>query len=354
MDFNELHKRNLLGYERQVNQAYSVLIRRVAELLVRRKITDALFSFGSDKKLYSKVDKLLDAYRSSILETLTLGITKEWNFANTKNDALRQGVVDRLKDKLPPEKFDQIKDIRSPRNLDALDAYQKRKTKQFEISERVWNLKGNTRTELEFAVDLGLSKGMSAAEIAKSIEKHLNEPDKMFRRVRDKHGNLVASKAMKDYKSGRGVYKSSKANAMRFVTNEINIAYKKSDLLRIGQNKDVVGYEVKLSPQHKVYDMCDELKGKYPKSFIFLGWHVLCKCYIVSILKTEEELISEIMRGVEGSPKKSENYVGDVPDNFKNWVSENRERIQKMRVRPNFITDNYRYGKIVHGLKPMN
>lgn len=343
MDWNEDHKRNLSGYEGEINQAYNNLINEVAALTVKAKLTDELFSFAKQKLIKDKIEKAFQKYQSRIFEIISNGITKEWDFANTKNDALRQEVLDRLKSELPAEKYNQLSAQRSPRNTEALEAFQNRKRGKFTISDRVWNLANNARTELEFAIDLGLSKGSSANEIARSIKSQLNQPDKLFRRVRDKHGNLVASKAMKNYHSGKGVYRNANQNALRFSSNEINIAYKESDCLRMSQNKDVVGYKVFLSPQHTIYDMCDELKGNYPKDFKFNGWHVRCKCGVLAILKSDEEFIKELKADQELEPKTSKNFVPDVPENFNKWIKENKERVSGWKSQPNFMRDNQKF-----------
>ena len=58
---------------------------------------------------------------------------------------------------------------------------------------------------------------------------YLRNPDKLFRRVRDKHGNLRLSKAAKAYHPGRGVYRSSYRNALRLTATENNMAYRTAD-----------------------------------------------------------------------------------------------------------------------------
>lgn len=353
LDWNEEHKRHLTGYEGELDQAYSDLIKRVSELTAKTKAAEELFSFAKQKLIKKQIDEAFSQYRKKVFDIVTKGITKEWDFANVKNDTIRQSVLDRIKSKLTPEEYERVSAVKTPRNLEALEAFQKRKRGKLTISDRVWNIANNARTELEFAIDVSLSNGTSANEIARNIRKNLNHPDKLFRRVRDKHGNLVMSRAMKNYHSGRGVYRNANQNALRFAANEINIAYKESDWWRMYQNRDVVGYRVFLSPQHKVYDMCDELKGNYPKGFKYNGWHVRCKCGIVSILKTDAEIIAEIKKGLELPPKSSENYIANVPDNFTEWIKTNRKTIERRKSKPNFITDNFRYGKIVHGLKPL-
>jgi hypothetical protein len=97
----------------------------------------------------------------------------------------------------------------------------------------------------------------------------------------------------------------------------------------------IVGYEIKTSQSnHEVSDICDELAGKYPKDFQWTGWHPLCRCYSIPIIKTDKEYL-------EDAPSASE--VKDVPNNFKQWVEDNKERIAAARERgtePYFLRDN--------------
>lgn len=64
-----------------------------------------------------------------------------------------------------------------------------------------------------------------------------------------------------------------------------------------------------LSPQHKVYDICDELQGNYPKDFKWSSWHVSCKYFRTMILKSQEELINEINNGQNLSSEASQSFV---------------------------------------------
>jgi hypothetical protein len=138
------------------------------------------------------------------------------------------------------------------------------------------------------------------------------------------------------------------------------MAYRTSDHNRWQQMDFVVGIEIRLSNNHTLNgvpftDICDDLKGIYPKDFKFTGWHPACRCHAVSILKTEEELEADnerIMNGEEPSAN-SVNSVKDVPDNFKEWAEANKDRIERAEKRgtlPYFLKDNYRDGKVSDGL----
>lgn len=114
----------------------------------------------------------------------------------------------------------------------------------------------------------------------------------------------------------------------------------------------VVGIQINLSNNHTClgrdgkphafYDICDELAGKYPKTFKFTGWHPHCRCYVTTILKSHEEMRENnkrVMRGEEPL-QGSKNEVKDMPPQFKKWVDENQDRIARAKTLPYFLRDN--------------
>mgnify|MGYP000992690852 FL=1 len=325
MNYDEQHRKHLLAYLQQIERLFYEWVGFSVSLALKTDfqelVTSTLFAFATTKK-GKAFDKELARFSNQLDQIIKQGITKEWAFANLKQDKLlREGLT----------KY---------QNLEALEAFKVRKIKDFTISNRVWDIAKKAQTEIELALSVSLEEGKSAVQLSREVRNLLNNPTALFRRVRDKYGNLVLSKNAQNYHPGQGVYRSAYKNALRLASNEINVAYKSADWLRIQQNPDVVGFEVRLSPQHKVYDMCDELKGKYPKSFRFHGWHVGCKCHIITILKTDEELIKELKADEELPPESSSNYVGDVPDNYKQWVTDNKDRFKNWKTKPYFIEGN--------------
>ena len=142
---------------------------------------------------------------------------------------------------------------------------------------------------------------------------------------------------------------------MRLTRSEINMAYRQSDMERMQQFDFIVGYEVKLSKSRPpdFYDICDELKGKYPKDFNFKGWHPQCLCHVITINLTNEEL-NELERrefsGKDTGDIKSKNTVTSVPKGFKDWVVRNQQRAKGWKSQPYFIKDNFKGGSIQGGL----
>ena len=47
---------------------------------------------------------------------------------------------------------------------------------------------------MELGLDVGIGEGKSAQQLSRDFRQYLNNPDKLFRRVRDKRGNLHLSK----------------------------------------------------------------------------------------------------------------------------------------------------------------
>lgn len=124
------------------------------------------------------------------------------------------------------------------------------------------------------------------------------------------------------------------------------MAYRASEQDRWQRMDFVVGYEIKQSKNHPVSDICDSLAGKYPKHFVFKGWHAQCRCICVPILATEDELIKmqqKILNGEDPASMHSVNEVKRVPARFNDWIRHNRERAKGWTNMPYFVKDNIGY-----------
>ena len=123
---------------------------------------------------------------------------------------------------------------------------------------------------------------------------------------------------------------------MRLARTEINMAYRESDFVRYNQLDFVVGFEVKRSNRKSDCIVCESLKGVYPKTFKFVGFHPMCRCFVVSILATS----AEIDRMIEGETIRSVNHVDKLPKNFTDFVSDRKESILNASNMPYFVRDN--------------
>lgn len=347
MSPDEKHIRRINQYLRSINALYEDLVREIALLVVGLKVGKRLFRFKDYGRITNGVSQAINKYNDGLISQIRIYTQYEWDYGNQKVNEQLIDNLKKIKDRIPHATYEaRVLDIsKQSANKKALEVFQERKKGKFTISERVWNISKQARENLEFAIDDALSEGISAQDLARKIKYNLNNPDALFRRVRDKHGNLVISKNGTVFHPGQGVYRSAHKNALRLASNEINTAYREAEQLRIMSNNDVVGQRINLSPQHKVYDMCDELQGNYPKDFKWSSWHVSCKCFRTMILKSQEELINEINNGQNLAPEASQSYVSTTPDNFNQWISENREMLERRKNRPQFITENGKFTK---------
>lgn len=231
------------------------------------------------------------------------------------------------------------------------------------ISSRVWNVAGGAKQELETIIQNGILEGKSADEVARSIKGYLNEPDRLYRRVRNKETDeLELSKAAKDWKPGQGRYRSAYKNALRLARTEITMAYRRAEWESYQNNPLITGYRIELSNHHTttnakgeeipLKDICDEMAGTiYPKTFLWTGWHPQCRCKMIPILVSDSDFASRMKALAEGKLNdwKASNTTTEMPKNFNDWVSENKDRIKDAKTVPYFIRDNYKDGDISKG-----
>lgn len=233
----------------------------------------------------------------------------------------------------------------------------------FSISERVWKLTEDAKRELQIVIQNGIKEGKTPDEIARSAQQYLKEPAKLFRRVKDKEtGNLELSKAAKEYHPGQGVYRSSYKNALRLARTEITAAYRRAEWESYQSNPLIIGYEIRLSNNHtttlpngktvKLTDICDRMAGRYPKTFLWTGWHPQCRCVMIPITVSKEDFKARIKALKKGQLQewKPKDTITEMPAGFNDWIKENTKRIQQAKARPYWITENYKGGDIKKGL----
>lgn len=351
-------KQHVEGIESCENEVKKTFLNAILEattiaIIVSRIFKyDRVFRFKDYPIVKDRTDKLFAEFEQNINNVITTGIVTQWALANTKNDTLCRSI---FSDKTIKKMSARLRQRYFSENNAAKNVFITRKTDGRTLSDRVWKYTNQFKEEIELALDIGIRDGLSADKMSLQLRQYLNEPNRLFRRVRDEHGNLVLSQAAKAYHPGQGVYRSSYKNARRLAATETNMAYRTSDYLRWQQLDFIVGIEIRLSNNHTLngepfFDICDILKGRYPKDFKFTGWHPLCRCYAVPILKTEEEMAEDnerILRG-ETPLTTSKRTVKDVSVAFKKWIEDNKERIRRAKKLPYFMRDNEKYVSQVH------
>lgn len=350
--YDKKHKENLAKRARKVQQLYDAAIKRIAQAAAP-SLFDAdpkkEFHFEDFPALKKEMEALMQDLGSSLQANIEDGDQESWTLSNTKNDAMVDSIIG--KKKLPAKT---VKAWKHP-HLEALNAFIARKEAGMNLSRRVWNLTQQFKSEMELALELGMGEGKSAAALSRDIRKYLVEPNKLFRRVRDKSGALRLSKAAAAYHPGQGVYRSSYKNALRMTATENNIAYRTADHNRWQALPFVIGIEIHISNNHPTEDICDLFDGKrFPKDFKFTGWHPWCRCYAVSVLASQEEMdayTTALMNGEDVSNWKFTGQVEKMPKEFNKWIKDNQARIENATSMPYFIKDNFKDGNPAKGLR---
>ena len=348
------HQRNINRYLQQIDEIFREAAREAAK--IGMSLTDynpdVPFSFADYPSTLKKIERLSQTVNSNLSAIIVNGIRSEWTLANNKNNELCRQVFGDNIGRLSSAQYRRYFN----NNEKAREAFIIRKERGLRLSDRVWNYTTQFKEEIEMGLDLGIGQGLSADELSRELRDYLKHPDKLFRRVRDKHGQLHLSKAAAAFHPGQGVYRSSYKNARRLAATEGNIAYRTADHERWLNSDFVVGYEIHLSNNHtclndqgkavRFHCMCDDLQGKYPKQFKFTGWHPHCRCFATPILKTEEEMARDTQLILEGKEplSQSENEVKTMPKVFETWMERNQERIANAKSLPYFIKDNFKDG----------
>ena len=342
------HLKDLSALDKRIELIYETAVKEAARIgaTIGDFNPDRLFSFSDYPITRKRIEKLLSGLKSGLSAAIVNSINSAWTLSNNKNNELARQVFGDNVGKLSQAQYRRYFST----NDEAREAFIQRKTNGLNLSDRVWNYTNQFKEEIELGLDVCLRNGVSAEDMTKELRQYLKFPDKLFRRVRDEHGVLQLSKRAAAFHPGQGVYRSSFKNARRLAATETNIAYRTADHTRWQDLDFVVGIEIKLSNNHTLNgieftDICDKLKGLYPKTFKFTGWHPHCKCYAVTILKTEEEMAEDNRRIMAGEEpvQGSKNEVTDVPDNFKQWLTDNEDRAKRSFSVPYFITDNKRF-----------
>lgn len=343
--YDKKHKENLAKRAKKVQQLYDAAVKRIAQAAAP-SLFDAdkkkEFHFEDFPALQKEMNALMQDLTSSLQTNIEQGDEESWTLSNTKNDAMVDTIIGK---KHLPKKV--VQAWKHP-HLEALNAFIARKEAGMNLSRRVWNLTQQFKSEMELALEMGMGEGKSAAALSRDIRKYLVEPNKLFRRVRDKSGALRLSKAAAAYHPGRGVYRSSYKNALRMTATENNIAYRTADHNRWQALPFVIGIEIHISNNHPTEDICDIFDGKrFPKDFKFTGWHPWCRCYAVSVLASQEEMdayTTALMNGEDVNHWKFTGQVEKMPNEFNKWMKDNQARIENATSMPYFIKDNFKDG----------
>lgn len=343
------HYGRIERYVAELKRLYAQALDAYAELALHSDLPEGeAFRFDDFPELKERVEEVTRKLARELYANIETANKVEWEkSADISRKYVESALPSILGVKLSEIEPSTLSKLlgRSP----AYQSYQESVAKHgLSLSSRVWQLSEDFKSDVELAMTakLGeaLQQGMSAASLSRSIRSLLNDPTALFRRVRDKNGKLQLSKRAKAYIAGEGRYRSAYKNAMRLARTTINNAYRTAEQTQMRQVPIVVGKEVHRSTTPYPCEVCERLKGRYPMDFdLGSGWHPQCRCYVTWIMATQEE-VAQWMK--DGKDFVSKNAVTDVPEAFKEFCRENRDKMEGAIGRgtqPFWVRDNMGY-----------
>ena len=328
--YKELSTR-LNRYVALVEQIYDTLNLEAAKVVSRTDYSadnEKPFKWSDYPQTKKQIEDIQTRFVDDIHYIIYRGISKEWKNSNEAQDLMANKVLKAYNAQVNKKKYKVLYQV----NSDALKAFQNRKDKGFNVSAKLWQQSTIYKQELEAAISCAIQKGTSAITLSKQISKYLLDFPSLQKDYKEKYGKA-------------GHLMDCEYRSIRLARSEINMAYQTAENERWKQMDFVVGYEIKLSGSHHHRmphgDICDTLAGKYPKDFVWTGWHPNDLCYKIPILKTEEEFWE--WDGRSEVTEASVNEVKDVPEAFKQWIDSNIQRAKSWDSMPYFIRDNGKY-----------
>ena len=294
----------------------------------------------SNQGIESAVDRELLNLESMLYANISAFQKDGWERAERKNDDFISLVIKGMsissatKDGMFTHSLSAFEDLKNDIDSNGL-----------KLSDRVWNITQQTKSQLEFYLDSGVVAGRNSNGISSDIRQILQNPQKRFRRIRNEKGELVLSQPMKDYHPGQGVYRSAYKNALRTSATTTNTAYRSADYERWSKQDFVLGIEIHRSANNRgPCKICDAMVGKYPKTFKFTGFHPFCICFATPITMEPEDFADFLLNDTVPQGQ----TITDIPQAAKDFVSENKDGLQSaFWYKDNFTNDGRLQRKIV-------
>lgn len=314
--------------------------------------SDKPFWLASNYTARKEIDKIINDFSNQANHLFVNSINRSWALGE---ENAHQKVQLMLNESVRNRKLlDEIRvqAIQQQRNISKAASIQRFITEKrggASLSGRVWKLGDGMKKEIEVMVQNAIKEGKSPEQLANGLKDFLKEPDRLYRRVRNKEtGKLELSEAAKKYKPGRGVYRSAFKNAMRLARTEIPASYRRAAWEKYQPDPMVTGIHIKLSNNHTTLingvptpfvDICDDLEGIYPKTFLWTGWHPQCRCDMFPVIATPKELRKMMDAKLENKTYTPQ-QVETTPEGFGDWIDENIDRASNSTNIPYWMNDN--------------
>lgn len=339
--YDKQHIQKVAAQQGVINNIFNQFILSVSPYLRKWSDTGKNNVWIQNNSVENAVDKELLTLQSLLLKNIESFQFDAWKRSGMKNDNFIREYIKGM------AISSAVKEGMFTHNMSAFSAFQKDVDAQgLRLSDRVWNIAQQTKSQLEFYLNSGIATGRSSNEISRDMRQLLDKPDKRFRRVRNDEGKLVLSRPMKDYHPGQGVYRSAKMNALRTSATTTNAAYRTADYERWSNQDFVLGIEIQRSANNRgPCKICDAMVGRYPKTFKFTGFHPFCICFATPITMEPDDFADFLVD--DTIPQKQ--VITDIPQSAKDFVSENKDGLQSAF----WYKDNFtKEGKLQRNIQP--
>lgn len=170
-------------------------------------------------------------------------------------------------------------------NEDAMQHVLRYRPTGMTFADTVWDVSRATQKTIMNEVNVAILQGDSAAQLSRRLRPYLNEPNRLYRRVRGKDGKLRLSKAARQYHPGRGVYRSSYKNAMRVARTEMGRAYQEGSI-RYAMSKQWIDGMIWWTGSDNPCETCEGYAGTwFPKDEVPPKPHPHCMCWLQFSIK---------------------------------------------------------------------
>jgi GNAT superfamily N-acetyltransferase len=314
----------------QVRSIYNRLNEKAASIVESTGYDGSVeFLFDDYPEVKGQVQALQRQFVGDMHSLIYTGTSVEWKNSNLFQDLVAKKALNYYRAQVRGVRFKHYFQA----NSDHLKAFQARKDRGLNLSSKLWNQSFIYKESLEATISTAIENGMSAITLSKRLSKYLNDWPSLQKDYQERY-----AKATRAY--------DCEYRSIRLARNEINLAYRNAEQLRWQQFDFILGYEVKLSGSHPRYDICDDLKGKYPKEFKWVGWHPSCLCYAIPIVMSEDEYWKYHEDGIMPGTA-----IKEPPSGVTEWLSENADRVKDARKKgtlPYWIRDNNKYLSSIH------
>lgn len=174
------------------------------------------------------------------------------------------------------------------------------------LSDRVWKIGGEYRTQIGRAIEHGISRGLDSRKLARELDQHLNP------RVSSPHSPAVRSRL--------GISRDVSYQSMRLARTEMSNAFREGTVLGHRATPSYEGSIWEISGSHPVMDECDDLAvgengfGFYSAGNEPLAPHPNCMCVLSPVHKDPEEFTRDLERWLDdpGSSPELESWYNET------------------------------------------